>query len=388
MGDKTDTHGEPGSAAEQSDLQAQFLASLNHEIRTPLTGILGMTDLLLETNLDSEQKEYVETARLCAEQLLDLFNKTLEYSEILAGLAKPAMREYHLPETIRGAVSDYSAAARAKGLRLICRLAPALPAIAVGDAPRLRRIVGHLVENAVKFTERGRVEVSAAVLTAGGKPHLHLTVRDTGIGIPSGRLGEVFDSFRQLDTGLARRYNGLGLGLSLVKALTRLMGGSIQVTSQPGAGSTFSVVLPLETAPSSEAGPSLAETAVPDPSVRRRDVLVVEDQPLTGALIARVLKREGYAVALTSSGPQAVRAAARRRFDLVVISLELAVREGFETVRHIRDLPGQASVAVVAVAARADDRNRRLCFENGMQGFLARPVKARELAGVVAGLLR
>ncbi len=388
MRDNADSRAGAGSAVEQADVKAQFLASLNHEIRTPLTGILGMTDLLLETQLDSEQKEYVDTARLCAEQLLDLFNKTLEYSEIMAGLVKPARQEYHLPETIRGAVSDYSAAARAKGLRLTCRLAPALPAVAVGAAPRLRRIIGHVVENAVKFTERGRVDVSAAVLTAGGQPHLHLTVRDTGIGIPPDRLDIVFDSFRQLDTGLARRYDGLGLGLALVKALTRLMGGHVQVSSQPGAGSTFSVVLPLETPLPPEAASDVPDMADQPLPARRREVLLVEDQPVSSAMIARVLKREGYAVTRAASGSEAVRRAARRRFDLVVISLELAVREGFGTVREIRDLPGHASVAVVAVAARADDRSRRLCFENGMQGFLARPVKARELAGLVAGLLR
>ncbi|MCC7175712.1 MAG: hypothetical protein IT159_10995 [Bryobacterales bacterium] len=229
-----------------SELKTQFLASLNHEVRTPLTGILGMTDLLLETSLDPEQKDYVSAIRTCAGELLVLFDKTLEYSDLSCGRVTLTRREFHLQESLRGAVRGNLAGARAKGLQLRLRMASGLPPVAIGDGPRLQRLLGHLVENAVKFTDRGRVVVGARGRAAGNRLELHIEVRDTGIGIAPESLPLAFQTFRQLDSGPARGYNGLGLGLSLVLGLTELMGGVLKVDSTPGCGSTFTVVVPLE----------------------------------------------------------------------------------------------------------------------------------------------
>lgn len=231
---------------ELASLKTQFLGSLNHEVRTPLTGILGMTDLLLETRLDSEQKDYVASIRTCADELLVLFDKTLEYSDLSSGRPVLARREFHLPESLRGAVHEHLPNARAKGLRLVCRMAPGLPEVAIGDAARLQRLLTHLVENAVKFTDFGRVEVSAAGRGNDRGFELRLDVCDTGIGIAPERLPLVFEAFRQLDSGPARGHNGLGLGLSLVQKLTALMGGTLTVDSTPGRGSVFTATIPLE----------------------------------------------------------------------------------------------------------------------------------------------
>ncbi len=235
---------EPAEAL--GSLKTHFLASLNHEIRTPLTGILGMTDLLLETRLDEEQQQYLATVRLCAEDLLSVLNKTLEYSDLAAGQARLVRDEFRLAELVRGAVSSYSAKAWKKGLRLSCRLAPGLPGIVIGDADRLRQVLCHLVDNAIKFTERGRVDVDAAGLSEDERFQLVLSVHDTGIGIPHDMLTRVFDPFTQLNGGLARTHTGLGLGLSLVQKLVTLMGGKISVESQVSRGSAFSVTIPLE----------------------------------------------------------------------------------------------------------------------------------------------
>jgi len=235
-----------GPEDELSDLKTQFLGSLNHEVRTPLTGILGMTDLLLETPLDPEQKDYVSSIRTCADELLVLFDKILEFSDLASGRAVLARGEFHLPESLRGAVRTHLTSARAKGLGLVCRLAPGLPEVAIGDAARLQRLLAHMVENAVKFTEYGKVEVNATGQIAGGRLDLRLEVCDTGIGISPEKLPLLFETFRQLDSGPARGYNGLGLGLSLVQQLTALMGGSLAVDSTPGRGSVFSVTVPLE----------------------------------------------------------------------------------------------------------------------------------------------
>jgi two-component system, sensor histidine kinase and response regulator len=231
---------------ELATLKTQFLASLNHEVRTPLTGIVGMTDLLLETALSQEQKEYVDAARHCAGDLLALFNKTLDFSDLSSGRVILERHEFHLPEALRNAVSAHVPAAREKGLKLACRLAPDLPETAIGDAVRLGQLVFHMVENAVKFTERGKVEVLAVSQVKDAGLQLNIKVRDTGIGIAPDQLEMVFESFRQLDGGLGRAYGGLGLGLPLVQKLTLLMGGQVLVESEPGIGSEFSVTIPLE----------------------------------------------------------------------------------------------------------------------------------------------
>jgi two-component system capsular synthesis sensor histidine kinase RcsC len=162
-----------------------------------------------------------------------------------------ARREFHLPESVRGVVSAHSAGARAKGLRMICRLAPSLPEVVVGDAAKLQSVLSHILDNAVKFTERGKVEVGARCSRQGGGLDLELEVRDTGIGMAADKLAEAFESFRQLDAGLARRYNGLGLGLPVVRKLTMLMGGRMWVESRLGGGSVFRVAVPLDLPPES-----------------------------------------------------------------------------------------------------------------------------------------
>ncbi|RPI16471.1 MAG: hypothetical protein EHM65_03560 [Acidobacteriales bacterium] len=231
---------------ELASLKTQFLASLNHEVRTPLTGIVGMTELLLETSLSQEQKEYVDAARHCAGDLLALFNKTLEFSDLASGRVILERHEFHLPEVLRSAVLAHVLAARDKGLKLSCRLPPNLPATAIGDAVRLGQLVFHMVENAVKFTERGKVQVLVEAPFKDAGLQLNIKVRDTGIGIAPDKLEMVFESFRQLDGGLARAYGGLGLGLPLAQKLTLLMGGHVSVESEPGVGSEFSVTIPLE----------------------------------------------------------------------------------------------------------------------------------------------
>jgi two-component system, sensor histidine kinase and response regulator len=230
---------------EMTDPQGRFLATVSHEVRTPLSGILGMIDLLLETKLDLEQKEYAQMARLCAENLLELMNATLEYSALDKGAVLDES-EFGLRELLESIAAEFECKARSKGLRLIRCFAPDLPEMAIGDGVRLRQILSHLMANGIKFTELGHVALHAFVKPACDHSFLlRLGVADTGIGIPADALHAVFESFRQLDTGLARRYNGLGLGLSLAKKITSLMNGEISVSTKVGEGSRFNVDIPL-----------------------------------------------------------------------------------------------------------------------------------------------
>ena len=223
----------------------QFLASLNHDIRTPLSGIMGMTDLLFETELNGEQKDYVQTTRLCADQLLEMLNSALEYSALSAGSLRIEESEFHLPQSVQDAVNEHLPKAEAKGLTLACSLPDDLPEYVWGDPLRLRQLITPLVANALKFTPRGEVEVTASAKKShNGSIGLVLSVRDTGVGIPADKMKLIFESFRQLESGLSRTYAGLGLGLAVARKLASIMGGDITVESTVGVGSTFSVRLP------------------------------------------------------------------------------------------------------------------------------------------------
>lgn len=369
-------------AQELRELKNQFLASLNHEVRTPLSGILGMTDLLLETKLDGEQREYVDAARSCAEALLALFNSVLEFSELSAGRLTLDEVEFGLLDTVRAAVMGYAPKAEAKGLKLTCRFSPETPGVAVGDAFRLRQSLSCLADNAVKFTESGEVavEVSAAPI-AGGKVSLMAAVRDTGIGIEMDKLPSVFEPFRQLDAGLARNYAGLGLGLAIAQKLARLMGGEIHATSRFGHGSTFCLTVPLRAAETCFAArPSL----VGGGRSGSPRILVVEDDPLAQRITRHALTKGRYDVRCAGNGQEAVRAASSGAYDLILMDLQVPGMDGFEITRAIRLLPEYRNVPILALTANTTDEYRRRCFEYGMQELLAKPARSEALLDAVS----
>lgn len=231
---------------EVSRLKAQFLASLNHEIRTPLSGIFGMTDLLLETGLNEEQREYVVATRMCADSLLRLLNATLDYSALMAGGIRIDEAEFNLEETIEAAIAEHIGQAKSKGLRVFRTFSENLPETVAGDAARFRKLLSQLVENAIKFTVEGHVEVRVESRVTGDHAMLlRIDVVDTGIGIASEQVHQIFEAFRQVESGLTRTKSGLGLGLSIALKLASLMGGRISVSSELGRGSRFSVELAM-----------------------------------------------------------------------------------------------------------------------------------------------
>jgi CheY-like chemotaxis protein/anti-sigma regulatory factor (Ser/Thr protein kinase) len=281
-------------------------------------------------------------------------------------------------------VAAYASEALSKGLKLTCRLSPALPEVATGDAVRLRQLLSHLVENAIKFTKRGRVEVLATGQSVDGKLGLTLQVIDTGIGIPADKLIVAFESFRQVDSGLAREHNGLGLGLSLVEKLTALMQGQVTVRSAPGKGSTFTVSIPLalpgEPAPSEVPSPGLNATG-------HAPILLVEDNDVATRVVTHILSRGKYSADRASNGPQALELAARHRYELILMDLQMPGMDGFEISTRIRRLPGYAGIPIIAVTANATEDYRLLCLRDGMQGFVSKPVQSADLLAAVASFL-
>lgn len=363
-------------------IKNQFLASLNHEIRTPLSGIIGMTDLLLETTLDGEQKEYVAATRVCADSLLEILNATLEYSALSSGTPVIDAYEYSLGEALEMAVAEYLGRARTKGLRLFLTYDENLPETVLGDARRMRQMLGQLIANAVKFTQAGHVEVLVDQQIAG---QLRIAVKDTGIGIPTEKLGAIFESFRQADTGLSRSHSGLGLGLALARTIAGLFGGTITVESQAGIGSTFTILMPLHTAKDSTPIPI---DVVAKPGGTGHTLLLVEDNEVSQTVISHLLRRHGFIVQCASSGGEALRASAGARFDLILMDLQMPDLDGLETTSLIRKLPDYEHVPILALTANYSDVYRDMAKERGMQAFLSKPVQSGELVATIHRFLK
>lgn len=362
---------EPSEELER--LKSAFLATLNHEVRTPLAGLVGMADLLLETNLDEEQRDYANTARLCAQDLLRILSSALQYAALEAGHVRLEESEFNIRELAEAAIAEHAAKAAAKNLRLFSRLDPGLPATLVGDGLRAKEILGYLLDNAIKFTHRGRVELAVSY----GDGTLRAAVRDTGIGIAADRRASIFESFRQLDEGLARQFSGIGLGLTLVNKLIGLLNGRLIVESEPGQGSTFIAEIPMRRPP------QLADAPEQRSGAAAPLVLAVEDNPVGLSVIRHALKRCSIELHCAASGVEGLRACVQRRYGLILMDLHMPGMGGLEATAAVRKLPGYETVPIIALTADVSEEVRRACHRNGMQGFVTKPIQAASLRAVV-----
>jgi CheY-like chemotaxis protein len=370
---------------ELAQLKLEFLASLNHEIRTPLSGVLGMVELLLETPLDAEQREYVGAVQQCAQELFGLLSATLEYTSLASGSVRLDETEFPAGDPILSVAGEYRAQAKEKGLAVNVSIDPSTARLAIGDPVRLRQICTLLLNNAIKFTERGEVEVGASAEDrADGRVTLTVTVRDTGIGMSEDQVHQIFETFRQLEGGLARRFNGLGLGLALARKLLDLMGGELEVSSVLGEGSTFTFRVPLGRGhPAVE----LARTAMPEPAARaasnghsaERRVLVVEDNRISQQVISYLLAKNSYPHDCVETGLEAIAASRQSRYDVVLMDLQMPGMDGLEATQQMRSIPGYAHTPILALTANTSDEIRTLCRQHGMAEFLTKPIQAGEL---------
>lgn len=387
---------EASKNAESANLsKSQFLANMTHELRTPMIGVLGSTDLLSHTSLSPEQCLHLDTIRECGEQLLNIINDILDLSKIDLGMDTLKPLPVNLARIVEKTTSMLENPLQAKGLRMNTDIDPSLPPLLLLDEQKFRQILVNLLVNAIKFTASGQIDIKAVKETdVRQEDWLLVSVQDTGIGIPEDKLDSIFDCFTQADSSSCREYGGAGLGLYICERLVRLMSGEIRATSQEGQGTTFALRIPLRI-------PDLADEGIhlQPPNTNGFDevlnngflpiqILLVEDNELNQKLIIQMLLSYGFEVEFVNNGLECLHILEQRNFKLILMDMQMPIMDGYEATRIIRANCAWDHIPVIAITANAMSGDREKCLDCGCASYLAKPFKAAELVQEIKSVLQ